>query len=67
MIDVKPDMLFPFSPKVLRLMPLCCKQNFVFQLGAIYPAVAGCIAPNRKTCSPQLRDKVLLLAKEQKQ
>lgn len=48
-------------------MPLCCKQNFVFQLGAIYPAVAGCIAPNRKTCSPQLRDKVLLLAKEQKQ
>ena len=48
-------------------MSLCYKQNLVFQLWAIHPAIAGYTAPIWKTYSPQLWDEVLLRAKGQKQ
>ena len=60
-------MFLTFSPKASMLMSLCYKQNFIFRLGAVRPAIADCIAPVWKTESPQLRNKVLLQAKEQKQ
>ncbi|ALJ60602.1 hypothetical protein BcellWH2_03369 [Bacteroides cellulosilyticus] len=47
-------MSLPFSPKALMLMSLCYKQNLVFQLWAIHPAIAGYIAHNWKTYSLQL-------------
>ena len=56
-------MLLPFSPKALMLMSLCYKQNLVFQLRAVQPAVVGPTALNWKTQSPQLWDEVLLRAK----
>ncbi len=47
MIEEKLDMLLPFSPKALML--LCYKQNLVFQLKAVQPAVVGQTALNCKT------------------
>ena len=51
MIEEKLDMLLPFSPKalMLMLMLLCYKQNLVFQLKAVQPAVVGPTALNCKT------------------
>ena len=42
-------MLLPFSPKALMLMLLCYKQNLVFQLKAVQPAVVGPTALNWET------------------
>nr|DAQ20944.1 MAG TPA: hypothetical protein [Crassvirales sp.] len=49
MIDIKLDMLLTFSQKAFRLMSLCPQLNFVPQLWAVHPAIAGCTALNWKT------------------
>ena len=63
----KLDMPLPFSLKALMLTSLCYKQNLVFRLRAVRPAIAGYIAQIWKTQNPQLQDEVLLRVKEQKQ
>ena len=42
-------MFLTFSLKASMLMSLCYKQNFIFRLGAVRPAIADCIAPVWKT------------------
>jgi len=42
-------MPLPFSFKALMLLSLCYKQNLVFRLRAVRPAIAGYIAHIWKT------------------
>ena len=56
-----------FSSFALKKISVSYRQNFVFQLWAVHPAIVRCTAHSRELFVPQLRDEVLLLTKIQKQ